>query len=186
MNFWYLNITFIFNTLSHLTLSFLFFRYNFNFIFQNLKLKNVCVFLFAVGHFLIGFAQYFLRYGTLSKTAISSKFGILGHLCLFIYSINSYLLNSNIYNFTFLVGQMGMIYFYSQSLSTDKYLSFQNIKLNKKYIYIATFIVLFLWYSIKSIFAKSLFRYGIYLVSIVYLNLIIYQIINDNTHIHNF
>ena len=171
----YRKITFTYNSISHLILSLLFLFSNFS--INNIDYNNLQIVLFCFGHLLISFALYFLQSDDSLRHKLSSIFGIFGHLSLFLYTtLIIFLSNFSLLAFIFLIGQIGMIYFYTQIILPHKKNNYN------KNINIATFTILTIWYGIATITNNKLYRIGFLLVCLVYANFIIYTIMNKKSH----
>jgi len=157
-------VLFNFNSLSHLSMSLSKF-----FLFLQLG-SGPQLILYALGHFFISIAQYFIKYTDDIYKYLSSSFGIAGHTCLLSYI--ALLIkggNKEILSYIFFMCQFGMMDFYLNNMLTVGPVS--DIK---RIIFSIVFTLLVMYYVIEGFKTKNFTKYSTVLVGMVYLDLLIY------------
>ena len=144
------NYIFLYNALSHLTLSIS--KYITNGIQKQF-------FLFSLGHLFIATAQlsFFSKNFAPGTGQVSMVSGAIGHLCLLFFILRKMMSSVfSIWNIVFLLGQIGMIYFYLNHIDEKKEISllFTNHELEHVYVFLPTFVAMFFYY-LKSFYSES-------------------------------
>lgn len=170
---------FLFNAFSHLFLAFLFGYANREYIAKMIKnpshlIEKTGTLAFILGHTLISLAQFTLSYRDTSLSEFIKYVGMTAHSLLLIYVLAN-LRSGKVFHFStfmFVVGQIGMIYFYLHHRKPNKII-FENNKyqLKNRNLFIYTFAVLFLYYLYKVVRENKIYKYGFIAVTYVYLGL---------------
>ncbi len=163
------NYIFLYNALSHLSLS----------ISKSLTDPNKKqTLLFSLGHLFIATAQmsFFGETFTPGTGKVSMITGTIGHTCLLFFILRKMMTSVfSSWNIIFLLGQLGMIYFYLNHIDEKKEISilFTNKELKHAHIFLITFIAMFIYY-LKSFYSAShrLVSVSLLLVAGVYLSFI--------------
>lgn len=163
------NYIFLYNALSHLSLSI-------SKSFTNGYQKQYL--LFSLGHLFIATAQlsFFGETFAPGTGQVSMVTGSIGHLCLLFFILRKMMSSVfSSWNIVFLLGQIGMIYFYLNHIDEKKEISllFTNHELERVYVFLPTFIAMFVYY-LKSFYSESniLISIPLLLVAGVYLSFI--------------
>ena len=170
---------FLFNACSHLLLAILFGYANREYMAKMIKnpsyiLEKTGTIAFVLGHTLISIAQFTLSYRDTSLSEFIKYVGMVAHSLLLVYVLANLRSGKVFYfsTFMFVVGQLGMIYFYLHHRKPNKII-FENNKyqLKNRNLFIYTFAILFLYYLYKVTMESKLYKYGFIAVTYVYLGL---------------
>ena len=176
------SLIFVYNSFSHMTMIFLYILYNKNInnlILTKKYLKNLPNIIYIFGHLFITCTMMYRIPTEFKGNLIVTMLGSTGHSLLLFYMLLSIYVYKqqvlNKYTIIFLLGQLGMICVYWTE-HLKKHLS----GLDKLHLvlFLSPLILLFIFYLNNFLTHKGIIRFPNLLLSIVYLLLITYYIIN--------
>jgi len=147
------NYMFIYNTIAHLTFA----------IVNNTLLYGLNYHIFLiVGHLFIALTQFLLYMSSIGFQLLSATLtGCIGHTFLFIYaSYTIYKYGKHTSSILFLIGQIGMIYFY---------LHHNGDNIHEHPIFVTTFLTLIAFYLYEYVISTSYIKYPTLMVAFVYI-----------------
>ena len=160
---------FIYNLIAHLSLSI---------TFQYLHGPKINIFdaIYSVGHFWISMAQLILFTSSFNPgiSPFVTVFGVLGHSSLITYTIKQFFKSGpSFWNIWFLLGQIGMVYFYIHNQLENKTIKLPILnQYTNKAIFLITFYILFIYYIRKVITTYNITTIPLLLVTGVYFSFI--------------
>jgi len=160
-------LLFNFNSLSHLTLGL-------SLVYINIFHDAIMV-AYGLGHLAISVAQYFVKYNDMNYKYISSVFGSTGHSLLFLYVLFTIIIKNK-------KNKLHLMYLFCQPLMILFYLNHAVGSLNtfKIILFSLVFICLSFYYFKMYFTVDNISKYGMFLVGLVYIDLILFININKS------